>query len=104
MHRKVDMREIELRIDKDLSGKTVKEILFDKLFLASNLVTRLKSTKGILVNDECVTVRLRPMLEQIIADTDGTLYTVFESNARLYSDGSVYNDINSFDAGSLVKK
>ena len=55
-------------------------------------------------NDECVTVRLRPMLEQIIADSDGTLYTVFESNARLYSDGSVYNDINSFDAGSLIKK
>ena len=55
-------------------------------------------------NDECVTVRLRPMLEQIIADSDGTLYTVFESNARLYSDGSVYNDINSFNAGSLIKK
>lgn len=55
-------------------------------------------------NDECVTVRLRPMLEQIIADSDGTLYTVFESNARLYSDGSIYNDINSFDAGTLIKK
>ena len=51
------MREIELRIDKDLTGKTVKEILFNKLFLASNLVTKLKSTKGILVNGECVTVR-----------------------------------------------
>lgn len=51
------MRELELRIDDDLSGKTVKELLFEKLFLASNLVTKLKSTKGILVNDECVTVR-----------------------------------------------
>lgn len=51
------MRELELRIDKNLSGKTVKELLFEKLFLASNLVTKLKSTKGILVNGECVTVR-----------------------------------------------
>lgn len=51
------MREIDIRIDSELSGKTVKELLFSKLFLTSKLVTKLKSTNGILVNDECVTVR-----------------------------------------------
>ncbi len=50
------MREIEFIIDEE-DGKTVKELLFSKLYLTSKLVTRLKSTGGILVNDENVTVR-----------------------------------------------
>lgn len=53
---------------------------------------------------EYVVIKLKPMLEQIVANEDGILYSVFESNARLYNDGSIYNDINSFDIGSLVKK
>ena len=43
------MKEIEVKIDAALSGKTVKEILFSHLFLTSRLVTKLKSTNGILV-------------------------------------------------------
>ena len=51
------MKEIEVKIDAALSGKAVKEILFSHLFLTSRLVTKLKSTNGILVNGELVTVR-----------------------------------------------
>ena len=51
------MKEIEVKIDEDLSGKTVKEILFSKLLLTSRLVTKLKSTQGIWLNGENVTVR-----------------------------------------------
>lgn len=51
------MKEIIVKIDEDLSGKTVKEILFSHLKFTSKLVTKLKVTKGIWLNDELVTVR-----------------------------------------------
>ena len=51
------MKNIEIKIDRELSGKTVKEILFGKLNLSARLVTRLKRTGGITVNSEPVTVR-----------------------------------------------
>ena len=51
------MREIEIKIDDEFAGKTVKELLFSEFLLTSKLVTKLKSTNGILVNDENVTVR-----------------------------------------------
>lgn len=51
------MKEIIVKIDDDLSGKTVKEILFSHLYLTSRLVTKLKATQGIWLNDESVTVR-----------------------------------------------
>lgn len=51
------MRELEIEIDGRLSGKTVKELLFSELLLTSKLVTKLKSTNGILVNNKNVTVR-----------------------------------------------
>lgn len=51
------MKEIIVKINDDLSGKTVKEILFSHLYLTSRLVTKLKATQGIWLNDEGVTVR-----------------------------------------------
>ncbi len=51
------MKEIEVKIDELLSGKTVKEILFSHLLLTSRLVTRLKASDGIWLNGERVTVR-----------------------------------------------
>lgn len=51
------MKEIEVKIDGELSGKTVKEILFAHLFLTSRLVTKLKASDGIILNGENVTVR-----------------------------------------------
>lgn len=51
------MKEIEVKIDGGLSGKTVREILFSHLFLTSRLVTRLKRDGGIILNGENVTVR-----------------------------------------------
>lgn len=51
------MKEIIVKIDDEMSGKTVKEILFSHLYLTSRLVTKLKKTQGIWLNDEDVTVR-----------------------------------------------
>lgn len=51
------MKNIEIKIDRELSGKTVKEILFGKLNLSARLVTRLKRTGGITVNSNPATVR-----------------------------------------------
>lgn len=51
------MKNIEIKISGELSGKTVKEILFGELKLSARLVTRLKKTGGITVNGEAVTVR-----------------------------------------------
>lgn len=51
------MKEIKLEIKKELDNKTVKEILFSNLSLTSRLVTKLKTTGGIVLNDEVVTVR-----------------------------------------------
>ena len=51
------MKEIKLEIKKELDNKTVKEILFSNLSLTSRLVTKLKTTGGIVLNGEVVTVR-----------------------------------------------
>ncbi len=51
------MKNIEIKISGELSGKTVKEILFGDLKFSARLVTRLKKTGGITVNGEGVTVR-----------------------------------------------
>ncbi len=90
------MREIELRIDKNLSGKTVKELLFEKLFLAANLVTKLKSTKGILVNDECVTVR------KVLKDGDILKVVLEDENSQNIIPNNIPLDIIYEDEDVLV--
>ena len=48
---------MEIKIDKNLDGKTVKEILFNHLNLSKKLVSYLKRGENIFLNDEFVTVR-----------------------------------------------
>lgn len=50
-------RKREIKIDSSLSGKTVKEIMKNRLLVSSSLMTELKESKdGILLNGKKVFV------------------------------------------------
>ncbi len=51
------MKNIELKIDGSLSGKTIKYILFEYLHLSQRLVSKMKRTGAIKLNKEQRTVR-----------------------------------------------
>ena len=66
------MRTLKLKISNQEDGKEVKWLLFTKFKLSSRLVTKLKNTDGIKLNNESVTVRktvkVGDVLELILPD------------------------------------
>ena len=55
------------------------------------------------INNECVTIELDSMLEQISFERN-KMYGIYESNASIYSDGSYKEDIFAIDVMKYIKK
>ena len=54
--------------------------------------------------DKYFTLMVDPMLEQIQIDSNGNLYSIYESNAAIYCDGNKDDDFKVIDFNRLVKK